>query len=46
MEIGVVTYGHLDGFANGVKQLETSFRNARISVLNNQPNSARPSELQ
>ena len=46
MEIGVVTYGHLDGFANGVKQLETSFRNARILVLNNKPNTARPSEIQ
>ena len=46
MEIGVVTYGHFDGLEEGIKQLNTFFGNARISVLNNMPNAARPSEIQ
>ena len=46
MEIGVVTYGHFDGLEEGIKQLNTFFGNARISVLNNKPNAARPSEIQ
>ena len=46
MEIGVVTYGHFDGLEEGIKQLKTCFGNARISVLNNKPNAARPSEIQ
>ena len=46
MEIGVVTYGHFDGLEEGIKQLNTFFGNARISVLNNKPKAARPSEIQ
>jgi len=46
MEIGVVTYGHFDGLEEGIKQLKTCFGNARISVLNNKPKAARPSEIQ
>ena len=46
MEIGVVTYGHFDGLEEGIKQLKTCFGNARISVLNNKPNAAIPSEIQ
>ncbi len=46
MEIGVITYGHFDGLEEGIKKLKTCFGNARISVLNNMPNAARPSEIQ
>ena len=45
-EIGVITYGHFDGLEEGIKKLKTCFGNARISVLNNMPNAARPSEIQ
>lgn len=46
MEIGMVTYGHLEGFENGLNRVQKSFQNAHILVVNNRPNSAKMSELQ